>query len=151
MPRLRPRPEARRLAPRPGLLPALLLPALLLAALLTAPAAQAQFTFEPDDIVVGVPVTVTLPPGTDTLTVVYRPNSSIGSTEHVPVGGAAAYTWTPAQPGIVRLATEDGAGQNVSVRFQSPPASGIVVLVLAGCILFGGAIFATRALFQRES
>lgn len=111
-------------------------------------AAHAQIEVEAEALYVGEPVEVTLPSGVDSLMVTYRPSSSISRTEIIPVGGAPVVEWTPAQPGVVRLAAEDGSAVNVSVRFQQIPAAGVVVLLLAGTILFGGAITASVLLFR---
>jgi hypothetical protein len=129
-------------------LPARLLLVLLLGFGLSGPAA-AQFQRSAEDLFVGTPVTVTLPAGADTLLVTYRPNSAIATTDAIPATGGQV-AWTPADAGVVALAVPGGARETVSVRFQDTPAAGMLVLVLAGTILFGGAIFAFRKLFERR-
>lgn len=111
-------------------------------------AARAQFVPEGALVVRGQPIEVTLPsPTPDTLRVVYRPSAAISHTDVLLTQGAATYTWTPSTAGVVRLAA-GGTAQNVSVRYVRPPLSGIMVLLIAGFILFGGAIYALRKLFE---
>ena len=113
--------------------------------------AAAQYVPPEASLVVGRPVQITLPAPSDTLTVTYRPNSSIDAVEHVaPAAGSASLTWTPREAGVVQLTSSGGPAQNVSVRFSTPPISGILVLTLAGLILFGGAVFAFRKLFAPD-
>ena len=119
----------------------------LLAVVLVAPAAPAQITVDPADPVRGQPVRVTLDPASDTLLVTYRPNSGIAVNETVLASGGTV-TWTPSRAGVVALATPAGASQNVSVRFDQTPVSGLLILIAAGLILFGGAAFAMRALLS---
>ena len=65
----------------------------------------------------------------------------------IPVSGTVA-TWTPSRAGVVALATADGASRNVSVRFDETPISGLLILIVAGLVLFGGAALAMRALLS---
>ncbi len=110
-------------------------------------AAAAQFLPEGALVVRGQPIQLTLPsPTPDTLHVIYRPSAAVSHTDHVRTDGAQTLVWTPSTAGVVRLAAGDVA-QNVSVRYVSPPISGIFVLLIAGFILFGGAIYALRKLF----
>ena len=97
----------------------------------------------------GEPATVTFAQPTDSLLVTYRPNSGIAFQEVVPAGGTSA-TWTPSRAGVVALATPAGESQNVSVRFDRMPASGLTILTLAGIVLFGGAAFAMRSLLKED-
>lgn len=138
---------------RPSRLPDLKL-TLLLAGLLAlaglAPTAAAQYTLSAPRLYVGEPVTVTLPQAVQALEVTYRPNSSIATTETLTPAGGLTVEWTPTQAGVVRLSSAAAGGQNVSVRFQETPTSGLLVLILAGTILFGGAAFASVKLFQDD-
>ena len=109
--------------------------------------AAAQYVDLAEKPHVGDPVTVTLG-GADTLLVTYRPNSSIARLVRIPAEGRQTVVWTPAEAGVVALATPGGGQQNVSVRFDAPPLGGILVLLAAGTILFGGAVFAFVKLFQ---
>lgn len=119
----------------------------MLLAVLAAPTAWAQISVSPEAPVRNQPVTVTLDAPADELLVTYRPNSGISVSETVPVSGTAA-TWTPSRAGVVALATADGATRNVSVRFDETPISGLLILIVAGLVLFGGAALAMRALLS---
>lgn len=110
------------------------------------PAAHAQISVSPASPVVGETVTLNFTEPVDTLRVTYRPGSNAARTEALPVG-SPAYAWTPNQAGVVRLEAA-GTSQNVSVRFRSVPPAGLLILVLAGTILFGGALFAFKKLFE---
>ncbi len=110
--------------------------------------AHAQYVAEGEAIVAGEPVTLSLP-AADTLVITYRPGSNISEVERVPVAGAA-YTWTPHEAGLVALATPDGPVQTVSVRFDRAPVWGLLILFVAGGILFGGAAWASANLFGKQ-
>lgn len=120
--------------------------------------AVAQVRFEPQPIeagaeaprfpVQGQPVRVTLEEPTEFVRVVWRPNSAIPDTVSLDPEGDS-FLWTPTRAGVATVLTSNGA-QNVSVRYDSFPGSGILVLVLAGCILFGGAGFAMGKLLADD-
>lgn len=130
---------------------------LLLAAALALPA-SAQIQFEPqapspdaeapDAPVKGSPVRITLDAPTETVQVVWRPNSAIPDTVSLDPEGAS-FLWTPTRAGVATVIT-DGGSQNVSVRYDAFPGSGILVLVLAAAILFGGAGFAMGKLLNDD-
>jgi len=75
----------------------------------------------------------------------YRPNSKTSqTTESLAFDATGTLHWKPTDSGIVQINVKgpvegDKASMNVAVRFPSPPAKGIVILLLAGFILFGGA------------
>ena len=89
-------------------------------------------------------------PHTVELTVVYRPNSA--TTVEAVIGTFSAdgtLSWTPDQPGITTLvaAGPDGkkvASRAVATRFSDTPIAGVVVMLLAGLLLFGGAGYSLR-------
>lgn len=118
--------------------------ALALAALLLPALASAQGTvsFSTDPVVQGQPVTLRFSEPADSVMLTYRPNSDLASTDAVALGGATAYEWTPREAGLVRITTPGGVAQSVGVRFTGLPVSGLLVLVVAGLVLFGGAAFA---------
>ncbi len=119
----------------------------LLAALLLLPLpARAQLVPPGEVVRIGVPVTVAVE-GADTLYVVYRPNAAVSQRDVVLTGGAARVAWTPERAGVVQLVA-GASKQNVSVRYVTPPAGGIFVLLVAGFILFGGAAYALKKLFE---
>jgi hypothetical protein len=63
-------------------------------------------------------------------------------------------TWSSDDAGMAELAFETPEGstsRSVSVRFPGPPIQGIIVLLLAGLLLFGGNIrFVSRTLKARR-
>lgn len=129
---------------------------LLLAALLAlGPTEAAQAQFVAGDVLVtrGETVRVTLPDGADRLLATYRAGSRVlAETDTLAATGDGVVTWTPRQAGVVNL-TVPGPGapaQNVSVRFRATPTGGVAVLLLAGFVLFGGATFAFRKLFEND-
>ncbi len=119
---------------------------LLLSAALLATAASAQdvLSVTPDVPTVGEPVTVTFSAPVDSVTVTYRPGAVTAHEERF-TPGAAAFTFTPERAGVVSVASGD-ASQSLSVRFRGTPVGGLIVMILAGLILFGGAGLALRAL-----
>lgn len=122
---------------------------LLIAATLSFPAA-AQIQFEPqptepggvvpDAPIQGHPVRVTLDEPSEFVQVVWRPNSAIPDTVTLDPQGTS-FLWTPTRAGVATVVTSNGS-KNISVRYDSFPGSGLLVLVLAAAILFGGAGFA---------
>ncbi len=122
----------------------------------------AQITFEPMPVpagpdspknpVVNQPVRVTLDSPAETVTVVWRPNSAIPDTLVLPVSGTE-FEWTPTRSGVARFVVTGPSGttaQNVSVRYDKYPGTGIFVLIMAALILFGGAGFAMGKLMGGE-
>lgn len=82
---------------------------------------------------------------------VYRPGSKVSRTEMVgTTRDDGRLLWTPDGAGIVTLRTVgDGApalSTNLSVRFQGVPLSGLIILLGAGIILYGGVIWGFRLL-----
>jgi hypothetical protein len=79
----------------------------------------------------------------------YRPGSNV--SRHSEIGrtdSAGRVEWTPKEAGIVELSAQypDSLDPiqtsiHVSVRFASPPASGILIMLVAGILLIGGSIF----------
>jgi|GEM_PF-4580448 len=109
--------------------------------------ATAQYIETNDALYVGAPTTLSLPAATDTVHITYRPGSRIATTDSFPVAGAT-WTWTPREAGVVMISTPEGGAQNVSVRFNQTPWQGVMILLLAGGVLFGGAIVSFRTLFS---
>ena len=117
--------------------------ALLLA---TGPALGQRITVDEEFPTRGETVTVTVLGADETplanreVVVTYRPNSETLSTETLKPTNASGQTpWTPKDAGIVTLAAGDEASHNVAVRFGSFPGSGLLIMILAGLLLFGGA------------
>lgn len=136
---------------------------LVLTASLAVPGAHAQVTFAPlpveegaeppTDPIQGRPVRITLDAPADRVVVVWRPNSAIPDTVSLDATGTS-FIWTPTRAGVARLLATSGGettvAQNISVRYDAYPASGIFILIVAGTILFGGAGFAMGKLLGGE-
>ena len=79
------------------------------------------------------------------LTVTYRPNSATAKEEEAGAfSEEGALPWTPESPGIATLTARDEGGVilaelHVAICFAETPFYGVVVMVLAGLLLFGGA------------
>jgi len=107
-----------------------------------------QIELEPVKPTKGEVVAVTVVPPTDSLRLVYRPNSAVARVEWVVSDQSdGRFQWTPSDAGVVAMAAGEQS-RNVSVRFAGVSTSGIVVMLLAFCLLFGGAFFAFRLLFS---
>lgn len=111
--------------------------------------ANAQYITTGETLIAGTPVTISVPQA-DTLFLTYRPGSNIAEIETV-LTKEATYEWTPREAGIIALSTPNGPTQTVSVRFRSLSYQGLIVFILAGGILFGGALFASFKLFGKKS
>ena len=94
------------------------------------------------------------------LRVTYRPNSEVETVQRLGATNAEGeLVWIPEDAGIATLeaglASVGSEGEptslnlTVSVRFQSSPALGIVILLTAGMILFGGNGYAFAKTFGR--
>lgn len=91
-----------------------------------------------------------------TLSVTYRPNSKTSEVQTVgnPIDGV--FQWTPTDPGLAALSVLGPDGQslatkNVSVRFAQTSIVGLVVMIFAALVLFGGATISIRALLSAEN
>jgi len=92
-----------------------------------------------DTPAVGAPVTVT-----------YRPGSTVSAEDSLGVTGAdGRLAWMPENAGLVTLAAEipaapggeaESVTTNLSVKFHGIPTRGILVLLAAGFIFYGGVI-----------
>ncbi len=109
---------------------------------------SAQISLSDEKPEQGESITVQLEAPASMLVIAYRPNSSVVRRDTLfSDTPATEFSWTPERAGVVALSTES-ASRNVSVRFQGFSWEGLLVMVLAGAILFGGAIFAFRVLFS---
>jgi hypothetical protein len=78
----------------------------------------------------------------------YRPRSAVARMDSLVAESAVSqFTWIPRDAGVVAIKTH-AISRNVSVRFKGISTSGLIVMLLAGSILFGGVTFAFRILFQ---
>ncbi|MDH3215983.1 MAG: hypothetical protein OEN01_06780 [Candidatus Krumholzibacteria bacterium] len=87
------------------------------------------------------------PVGGAIVDVTYRPGSKVERVDHVGTSSSdGMITWTPTQAGIATItATWSEHDQmlrssqaSVSVKFPSPPADGILIMIVAGVLLVGG-------------
>lgn len=122
---------------------------LVILAIVCATPARAQYVDANKIFTAGQPVSVSVPQA-DTLIITYRPGSNIADIQTVAVSGGM-YQWTPTEAGLVSLATPGGAAQTVSVGFSGFPVQGLIVFIIAGSILFGGALYASVNLFGKSS
>ncbi|MEM1357552.1 MAG: hypothetical protein AAGF89_05110 [Bacteroidota bacterium] len=138
------------------LLPYSLLPLLVICCYSTA--VHAKIRVSNEKLEVGETVRLSFSAPVDSLTVTYRPSSSVSKQEFLVISPPASSTeWSPQNPGLVQLSYQDRSGthpttvsHNISVRFRGFSSSGVAVMLLAFIILFGGAGFAFRTLFQRQ-
>lgn len=91
---------------------------------------------------------------------VYRPSSNtVHRQELTPVDASGTVLWTPTDAGPVTLQvwpagadhsadTQPDTALTVAVRFGSFPPSGLLTMLLAGLLLFGGAVTAFWMLLQ---
>lgn len=83
------------------------------------------------------------------VTAIYRPNSTTSVSEELtPVDASGTLMWTPTHTGPVTLEVRPAgadpetpavASHTVAVRYGGLPASGLLIMVVAGVLLFGGA------------
>ncbi len=125
--------------------------------------ARADIAVSPEAPVAGRPATITVtadgsPVAGASVEAVYRPGSEVSHTEAVGrTGTDGSLPWTPADAGVVTLRSTPPAPagtepapetRNLSVRFQGAPPLGVVIMILAGVILYGGVILGFRMLGQ---
>ena len=83
---------------------------------------------------------------------IYRPGSTVTDTDELEPGSDGWIVWTPRSAGLVLLEAynekETIAKRAVSITFDSTFSIGVVVMILAGLALFGGAFFSIRALLS---
>jgi len=107
-----------------------------------------QIELEPIKPTKGEVVSVTVDPPTDSLLLVYRPNSAVAREEWlISTEADGRFEWIPSDAGVVAMAA-GGQVRNVSVRFAGVSTSGIFVMLMAFCLLFGGAFLSFRLLFS---
>lgn len=85
------------------------------------------------------------------LWVVYSPTSETSTEEEVGrFSTDGTVTWSPSRFGIATLSARDDAGQvvaaeNAAILFAETPGTGVLVMIFAGVLLFGGAAFSLRS------
>lgn len=93
------------------------------------------------------------------IVVTYRPNSETRYREELRVDATGEVEWTPREAGIVQLqamlsekeSASAAAEELVAVRFAGFPPSGLAVMLVAGTLLFGGAVFSFWMLLTEPS
>lgn len=85
------------------------------------------------------------------ITALYRPGSRVERSENLGLTGTdGSLTWSPSSAGLVTLSTSgDGApalSRDLSVKYRGLPLPGLIILILAGTILYGGVIRGFRML-----
>lgn len=89
--------------------------------------------------------------------VTYRPGSSVSREDVVGKSGAdGALAWTPQQAGIATITATWHEGSEaditssatVSVKFASPPAGGILIMIVAGLLLIVGSVVRVTKLIR---
>jgi hypothetical protein len=128
------------------------------AVLAFTPVGAQELSVDGDFPIVGEPVTVSFNPngssGDLILRVVYAPNSETSSVEEIGrVSADGSVEWTPGRFGIATLKLTDGAGdtiavENVAVLPDGAPATGVLVMLFAGILLFGGAGVSLRSVLR---
>lgn len=95
--------------------------------------------------------------------VIFRPNTEVEKPEDLGVAEDGHLHWTPKWGGLYKLLAyvpteqEDGKMKDIekakviiSVRFAEGSYIGIIVMILAGLILFVGSYFSIRSLLRAE-
>jgi len=88
------------------------------------------------------------------LWVVYSPNSETQTEEEIGrFSSQGTISWNPSRSGIATLSARDAAGEmvavkNVAVLFAKTPAAGVLVMLFAGILLFGGAGLSLRSVLR---
>ena len=88
------------------------------------------------------------------LWVIYSPNSETQTEEEIGrFSSVGSMTWNPTRSGIATLSARDDQGgvvatENVAILFAKTPGSGVLVMLFAGVLLFGGAAFSLRSVLR---
>ena len=90
-----------------------------------------------------------------TLRVTYRPGSKVAETVDVANPEHGVFSWMPTLPGLAKLevlpadkSAKPLESRTVSVRFAQTSVLGLVIMIFAACLLFGGAAFSIRVLMR---
>ena len=88
------------------------------------------------------------------LWVICSPNSETQTEEEIgQFSSDGVITWNPSRFGIATLSARDDQGgivvsENVAVLFAKTPTAGVLVMIFAGVLLFGGAAFSLRSVLK---
>ena len=106
--------------------------------------------FSKEDPKVDEEIQIQLTEPSDQVIIAYRPNSGVTITDTLKSASAiTSYNWQPLYPGVVMVSTSTESA-NISVRFKSLSVSGLIVMLLAFSILFGGVFLSFRLLFSES-
>ena len=108
--------------------------------------------------IAGQQTVVSLSDGEPTgVSVTYRPSSLVSRVVELEPSDDGVWSWTPDAAGLAELqvtydrdGAEHTATRTVSVGFASVVDSGVLVMVFAGLVLFGGAFVSIRALLRDD-
>lgn len=123
---------------------------LLLLPLLVPVFGSAQISLSIEKPVEGENVTINLTKPQSELLITYRPNSAVVRRDTIKASSpSSVFVWTPEIAGVVKI-TAGSDSKNVSVHYARLSVRGFFVMIFAGLLLFGGAIFAFKTLFRDE-
>jgi hypothetical protein len=86
--------------------------------------------------------------------VVYSPNSETQEeTEIGRLSESGKIAWKPTRFGIATLSARDESGStvassNLAIVYATTPLSGVLVMLFAGALLFGGAVVSLRSVLR---
>jgi hypothetical protein len=125
---------------------------------MAAPCSAVELAFEDDFPIVGRTETVTVEgagPGVDlSLWVIYSPNSETSTEEKIGlVPATGEVEWSPSRSGIATVSVRGDEGtvitsENVAIIFAETPMAGVMVMIFAGLLLFGGAGYSLRSVLR---
>jgi len=86
---------------------------------------------------VGRKTVITLGKPSPKITFIYQPDAPVARKVTLATHGRLKVDWTPQNAGVVTIKAGK-VSKDVSVRFDGTPAGGLIMMLLAGLILFGG-------------
>lgn len=110
--------------------------------------AHAQYISKTKSLTSGQTVTISTSKATQ-LSIVSHPGSAVSRKMDIAMH-STNYEWTPTRAGIYEISTPGGPTQVVSVKFGYFPVKGLVVLIIAFTVLFGGAAYSSYNVFTNE-
>jgi len=96
---------------------------------------------------VGQKTVITLGVPADSITVIYQPDAPVARKVTLQTQGRLQVDWTPAKAGVVSIRA-GSASKDVSVKFNGTPVGGVLMLLLAGLVLFGGIALCMALVFK---
>lgn len=98
---------------------------------------------------VGKRTVITLGIPADKITFIYQPDAPVARKVTLETNGRLEVDWTPEKAGVVTIKAGK-ASKDVSVRFDGTPIGGLIMMLLAGLVLFGGVAVCMTVLFKGE-